>query len=222
MKAWKSLYTLMFVLLASLTAGLLPAASVQAITYNVPSGQTTLDFSPQFFNLIPALGADVARIKPAKLKGNLNKQNLRAIFPITTGALDADGNEAQIIHEGGLTLATGSITVQLTAFSIDFDLFAVAGPIGADNRVMTALVVANGSLVGRLPVFNLGIDSVTGSVSGSTVKFNNIGVTMTQAAATVLNGIFNLPGPGGASFFEGFPIGTLNLKATGVQDLANL
>lgn len=222
MKASKSLYTLMFVLLASLTAGLLPAASVRAATYDVPSGQTTLDFSPQFFNLIPALGADVARIRPAKIKGNLNKQNLRAIFPITTGALDADGDKAQIGHEGGLTLATGNITVQLTAFSIDFDLSTVADAIGADNRVMTALVVANGSLVGRLPVFNLGIDSVTGSVSGSTVRFNDVTVTMTEQAATALNAIFNLPGQGGASFFEGFPIGTLNLKATGVQDLANL
>jgi hypothetical protein len=224
MKASKPLYTLIFVLLASLTAGLLPAASVRAATYDIPSGQTTLYFSPQFFNLIPALGADVTKIKPAKLKGNLNKQNLRAIFPIITGALDPDppGNKAQIIHEGGLTLATGNITVQFTAFSIDFDLSTVVDAIGADNRVLTALVVANGNLLGRLPVFNVSIDSITGSVNGSTVKFNNVGVTMTQQGATALNGIFNLPGPGGATFYEGFPIGTLNLKATGVKDLAKL
>jgi hypothetical protein len=224
MKTSKPLYTFMFVLLASLTVGLLPVASVRAVTYNVPSGQTTLNFSPQFFNLIPALGAEVTRIKPAKLKGNLNKQNLRAIFPITTGALDASGNKAQFIHEGGLTLATGNTTVQLTAFAIDFDLFFDGDAIGTDNRanrIITALIIANGNLLGRLPVFNIDVDSVTSSVSGSTIRFDNVAVTMTQVTATALNEIFNLPGEGGAAFFEGFPVGTLNLRANNVQDLAN-
>jgi hypothetical protein len=222
MNASKTLLTPLFILLVSLAAGILPA-TVQATTYNIPSGQTTVAFSPQFFNLIPALGAKVSKINPAKTKGSLNKQNLRAIFPIATGALDASSDRVQIGHKGGLTLSTGSnTTVQFVGFSIDFRIPGGSDAALAGNRVMTALVVVNGSIVGRLPVFNLGIDSVASSVSGSTIKINDVALTLTQEAADALNTLFNLPGPSGGSFFGGFPVGTANIKATSVKDLAKM
>jgi hypothetical protein len=217
MKATKSSYTFLVIILAWLTASLFPATAVQATTYNIPSGQTTVTFSPQFFNLIPALGATASKISPAKTKGSLNKQNLRAIFPIATGALDNTGNRAQIGHKGGLTLTTGTnVKVQFTGFSLDFGL-----PTNS-TRVMTALIVVNGSIVGRLPVFILGTNDIAGSVKGKTATLNNVPLTMSKQAADALNIIFGLPGPGGGRFYEGFPAGTLNLKATGLKDLAKM
>lgn len=222
MKASKTLLTPLFILLVSLTIGVLPAA-VHATTYNIPSGKTTVAFSPQFFNLIPALGAEASRISPAKTKGSLNKQNLRAIFPIATGAIDTSNNRAQIGHRGGLTLSTGNgITVQFIGFTLDFDIPGDSIVTLADNRAMTALVVVNGRIVGRLPVFNLGIDSLTDSVSGSTANLNGVALTLTREAADALNTIFGLPGQSGGSFFEGFPAGTMNLRATNVRDLARM
>jgi hypothetical protein len=217
MQARNPSYILFLILLAALTAGLFPAAAVQATTYNIPSGQTTVAFSPQFFNLLPTLGAKVSKISPAKTKGSLNKQNLQAVFPITIGAVDTASNIAQIGHRGGLTLMTNNNDkVQFSAFSIDFAL----PPSTA--RVMTALIVVNGAIVGRVPVFNLGTSEVASSIKGSTITLNNVALTMTKEAADALNTLFNLPGQGGGSFYEGFPTGTANLKGTGAKNITKM
>lgn len=222
MKASKALITPLFGLLLSFLAGLLPA-TVQAATYNIPAGQTTVAFSPQFFNLIPALGAEAKRIPPARTKGSLNKQNLRIIFPIATGAIDTSGDKAQIGHRGGLTLSTGNdIVVQFTGFSLDFEIPGDSLATFAENRVLTALVVVNGRIVGRLPVFNLGAAGVTDWVAGSTVNIEGVALALTQEAADALNTIFGLPGQSGGEFYEGFPAGTMSIKATGVRDLARM
>ena len=216
MKAARPLNTFLIVPLLLIAIGLFPARPVYAATYTIGSGQTTVAFPPQFFDLIPALGAATGKISPAKTKGSLDKQNLRAIFPITAGALDSTDSRAQIGHGGGLPLlASSCVKVQFLNFSIDFGLTTA-------TLTMTSLIVVNGNIVGRLPVFNIGTGDISSSVKGTTATWNNVPLTMTKQGADALNTIFKLPGTGGGRFYGGFPIGTLELKAKSLKNLANM
>lgn len=218
MKVRPSLTSLRAVLVIALATGFLGIGSPQAAAYYVPRGNTTLAFAPQFFNLFPALGADLTDIRPGRLRGTLNAQNLRALFPVTTGLLDNVASVAEIEHSGGLTIRTGSgLIVQLTAVTLQFDL-----PPARSGRVLSALLAVNGEIFGRFPIFNMEATGLGGTVKAGRLRLRNVPVTLTEQAANLFNQIFGLPGPSGGRFFAGQMAGTVTVHGQNLRGVTRL
>jgi hypothetical protein len=178
---------------ASLLLPLSPANA--APTETIRAGTTTVVLSQDFLGALQKLGISPAPIAPGRLVVSKAK-GVRAAFPITTGAVDLGGPKAEIAHVGGLTLTKGSTRVELSSFIID---------LTGGTPVLTGLVVANDSLVARIPLFNLALPA--NALAGTTedfLKASNVAVTLNAAAADALNGAFSAPG----AFPANFPIGT--------------
>ena len=152
--------------------------------------------APQF---VGALGS--LRIAPSKvLPGTLHQRI--AFFPITGGRLDAANAKGEVPHAGGLTLTRGSTQVVITDFIID----TTSAP------KLTGIVTANGSIVGRIPLFNLALPQLVLPLQlppgPETLLIEGNRVTLTAEAATALNGAF-----GTTAFTPGFYIGIASVYA---------
>lgn len=187
---------------AALGASLLVPLSVAtaAPTETVRAGTTTVVLSPDFLGALQKLGISPTAIGPGRLVTSKGK-GVRASFPVTTGAVDLGGPKAEIAHVGGLILTKGSTRVELSSFIID---------LTGDTPVLTGLVVANDSVVGRIPLFNLNLPRT--ALNGTTedfLKVSHVAVTLNATAAGALNGAFAAP----AAFPAEFPIGTAFVRA---------
>jgi hypothetical protein len=78
--------------------------------------------------------------------------------------------------------------------------------------LLTGLVVANGAVVGRIPLFSLrlpsGFTPPIRPASGIFVELGNTAVELSADAATALNGVFGV-----SAFRQGFGIGTATVRA---------
>ena len=162
-------------------------------TKTVEAGRTSVELSSGFVGALQSLGVTPGTIEPTKLRDG------KVTFPVTGGALDLKTLKGEIIHSGGLTLTAGNTQVRLQAFIID-----TTGPA----PVLTGLVVLNGGLLARVPLFDI-------SLSGSSIKLDQddltvrgVGLTLDKAAAGALNQIFGV-----SAFQAGFPIGTAKVTA---------
>jgi hypothetical protein len=178
-------------LLAALLASVLPLAA--APTAGIKAGATTVTPASSFLEAATSLGVQVAPLKGRVLR-----------FPITGGTSDLANARGEIHHSGGLSLTAGSTVVQLRDFTID----TTATP------VLTGMVVANGSVVGRVPLFKVGLPSLTLPLEPKQQRLLIPGATLslTAEAATALNGAFGV-----SAFTENFAIGTADVAANGVK-----
>ena len=163
------------------------------------TGTTSVELSPGFINALTSLNIAPGRVFPAGLRGD------RATFPITDGTLDRQTLRGEIVHNGGLTLTRGTTQVKLKSFIID-----TTGP----GIVLTGLVSANGSVVGRIPLFDLQLPS-TGSSSFrfEIVSLSGVVVNLRPEAANALNQVFNT-----TAFVPGFNIGTARVRGFGYSE----
>jgi len=185
-------------IVASATFSMFPMAEVLAQpTETTQSGTTAVKLSPDFLNAITSLKVAAGAISPGKLSAN--SKGVKASFPITTGAADLGTLKAEISHKGGLSLSAGKIRVELTSFVID---------LAGNQPVLTGLVTANDSLVGRVPLFDLNIPRSGVRVNDDILKVSDVEVTLTEEAATALNSLFGVN-----KFTEGLVIGTANVRA---------
>ena len=158
---------------------------------------TTVVLSSDFTGALSTLGISASAAFP----GRIQMRN-RAVFPITTGTLDAATLRGEISHAGGLVLTKNATRVRLESFVID--------TTGAGGIVLTGLVSANGTVVGRIPLFNLALPSAgDGLVDVTVVRLNDIAVTLRPEAAAALNGAFST-----TAFVAGFDIGTASVFGT--------
>ncbi len=160
-------------------------------TDTVEGGRTTVILAESFVSALSSLGVTPGTVSPTELRG------VKVNFPITGGAIDLDTGSGQILHSGGLTLTAGNTEVKLQSFIIDST---------NSQPIITGLVVVNGKLVGRLPLFNLtppsGI-SLPLTPRYGVLESKGIGVTLTATAATALNEVFGITALAG-----GLEIGT--------------
>ncbi len=82
-------------------------------TVTLSGGSSTLNFSPQFFNLFSALGASLEKYGKATFKGSLNKQDLRIKFPLAAATLNPSRRVIpdpfyDFQHQGGLLMTRDS------------------------------------------------------------------------------------------------------------------
>jgi hypothetical protein len=158
------------------------------------AGTTSVNLSSEFAEALGTLQISPSSAFPGRLVRG------RATFPITTSTLDSDTLRGEISHAGGLILRRGSTIVRLESFVID--------TTGAGGIVLTGLVSANGSVVGRIPLFDL---ALPGSFLGdpTLIRLDGVSVTLRPEAAGALNAVFET-----TAFTAGFNIGTASVTAT--------
>lgn len=181
--------------LAALPLALLLAASAAPLaaapTVNTRLGDTRVTLSPQFTGALQSLQVSVSTVFPTRLRGGV------VDFPIPAGEIDLQSLRGEIVHDGGLNLRAGATTVTLSSFVIDTT---------GSAPVLTGLVKANDSVVGRLPLFDLALNrapSVRDLGAIDQLDIENVALTLNADAAAALNGAFNV-----SAFRAGIPIGT--------------
>jgi hypothetical protein len=178
------------------TVGLsLPALAAPSADF--VGGKTAVTLSSDFVNALTTLKVTPGTVGSGQLKRGV------AAFPIVSGAGDLGTVKLEVNHRGGLSLSAGQTIVELTDYSIT----------NLDGKpVLTGLVKANDSLVGRIPLFDLALTSgpKTQAIHGITViELSGVKVTLSKTAATALNGVFQV-----TAFKEGLNIGTAKVSGT--------
>ena len=168
-----------------------PSPTPQATTRIPEAGKTEVRLSNEFVGALSLAGVDPGAVRP----GRLTRRGV-ASFPITTGAIQE--LKAEIDHSGGLSLSAGSVRLVLGSFIIE-----TVKP----EQVMTGLIIANGNLIGRAPLFNVITSDAETDSSGKKLSIRNIHLTLTQQAADVLNHFFGV-----SAFSVNFPIGTATVR----------
>jgi hypothetical protein len=117
-----------------------------------------------------------------------------AKFPITVGLANLSQPKVEIGHLGGLSLTAGKTVVHLLNFEIE---------VVDSTPVITGIVTVNGSIVDRLPLFNITAIGNIYQPYKEALSIQDVTLTLTSGAATALNGVF-----GTTALSGGFSIGT--------------
>jgi hypothetical protein len=169
-----------------------PAAQAQK-TETIQGGFTQVTFASGLGTTLTGLGVTVAPVGSAEhRKGVFN-------FASTTGAIDLDTGLFEILHTGGLAFTAGTNKVEFLNLLVD---------TSSGSTVVSGLVVANGTLVGRTPLFDLTLPTPALPLvpDRSVLQIEGIGIALDPAAATELNTALSTTG-----FTSGLDIGTANL-----------
>jgi hypothetical protein len=181
---------------AMLAASALASTNALAqATVQVGAGVTSVALSSVFTGALTSLGVTPSPLAPATLTG------ATANFPVTGGAVDADTAKGEIDHSGGLILTAGSTVVTLSNFDITYS--------GGSHAVLSGIVTANGTLLGRYALFNVAAGATLPLTpkNGFYVYVPNANLTLSATAAGLLNGAFNV-----TAFTAGIPIGTADVS----------
>ncbi len=165
--------------------------TMAAPSAQIYSGYTLVELLPGFTDALASLQIAPSKNLPATLYQRI------AYFPIVGGRLDAATARGEVPHSGGMTLTRGETQVIISDFVID---------TAATSPRLTGIVTANGSIVGRIPLFNLALPPLTLPLQlppgPETLLIEGSRVTLTKEAAAALNGVFST-----SAFIEGFNIG---------------
>lgn len=191
-------------------------------TVTLKSGKTTLNFAPQFFNIFPALGATLNDYGKSNFKGNLNKQNLRIKFPMTSATLnpsrpDYPNGFINIEHKGGLLMenpGTGmNVILNSPGLHASDNCWASAQCVG-----MNAVVVKNGTVIGNVPNIAQNtymLDSFP--IKNGGIKLKNLSMALTKQGANLMNEFFGLKPGDSLLLKEGSAFGTFDVSGKGVK-----
>lgn len=166
-----------------------------APTVNTIGGDTRVTLSSTFLGALNTLGVTASPSFPASIR------NGNARFPIPTGEIDATSYKGEIVHDGGLNLRAGALTVNISSFVIDTT---------GSAPVLTGLAKVNDSLVGRITLFDLALGAAPQVQSYGrygTLRINDVAVTLNAEAAATLNDVFGV-----TAFTAGIPIGTARVN----------
>ncbi|HMQ02347.1 MAG TPA: hypothetical protein PKD26_00325 [Pyrinomonadaceae bacterium] len=167
------------------------AAFGNQITFT--GGATGVRFSSGFLGAAASLGLTVSPISAAGVRGGANVS-----FPITWGTVDGATLRGEIMHSRFLQFEKGSAAVKIEGFIID-----TTGP----QPLINGLASANGSVIGRIPLFDLDLSNATISQAGSVLQISGVRITLRSEAAGALNSVFSTN-----AFVEGFDIGTATVS----------
>jgi hypothetical protein len=177
--------------LVALAAALSAASLSAAPTVNTRFGDTRVTLSAEFTGALASLQVTPSTVFPTRLRSGV------VDFPITAGEIDLQSLKGEVVHDGGLNLRAGSTTVTLSSFVIDTT---------GSAPVLTGLVKANDSVVGRLPLFDITLNrapSVQERGAFDVLGIENASLALNAEAAAALNGAFNVN-----AFSAAIPIGT--------------
>jgi hypothetical protein len=174
---------------------MLTVPSVSAQTSDtIEGGRTTIWLSSTFVDAVGSLGVTPGTVSPASLSNGV------VDLPVSSGVVELGNARAQILHSGGLTVTSGKTVVALDSFIIDTT---------GSMPVITGLVVADGTLLGRVTLFDLtapsGLTLPLDPHNGE-LTLDSVGVTLDASAASALNSVFH-----NTFFAKGLEIGTANV-----------
>ncbi len=177
-----------FGLAAALVAASFLPMVAKAQTVSLAGGETQVVLASSFVSALGSLGVTPGSVGLAHLYKGV------ATFPITVGLANLSQPKAEIGHLGGLSLTAGKTVVNLLNFEIE---------VVDSTPVITGIVTVNGSIVDRLPLFNItGIGNIYQPYKEA-LSIQGVTLTLTSGAATALNGVF-----GTTALTGGFNIGT--------------
>lgn len=165
--------------------------SAAAPTARMASGVTTVELNDAFTGAIDGSAVTVGSVVPGVVVDRY------AVLPVVGGGFDLGTAQGEILHAGGLSIsaANGSLIFQ------DFILST------ADAPILSGLVVLNGAVVGRFPLFELAFPAdfelPVSLAADGTLSLTGLEVSLTAQAATALNRVFAV-----TTFHEHFVIGT--------------
>jgi hypothetical protein len=158
-----------------------PLAANADVTTPALGGETTVQLGSSFVSALTSLHVVPGAVGPGRI------YELRgatyAAFPITTGAIDIRATRLEVDHSGGLSLTAGDTVVTLSAFIIQADPKA--------ESVLTGIVTVNGTLVGRIPLFDLSIGKAKVWVQNRFTDIDNVTLKLSATAAEALGGAFH-------------------------------
>jgi hypothetical protein len=153
--------------------------------------RTDVAIAAGFTAALTSLGVTVEPLRGSRIISGQGQ------FPVIAAEVDLASAAAEIIHSGGLKLSAGSTVVELSLFTIDT----------TSTPVLTGLVKANGSIVGRIPLFDIQLPALTLPLSsGRKLTIPNAVLTLSNEAAAALNSVFGV-----SAFVEGFEIGVAHV-----------
>jgi hypothetical protein len=169
----------------------LSSTVMAAPTIKYKSRRTDVALAAGFTSALSTLGVTVAPLRGSKIVSGQGQ------FPIIAAEVDLATAGAEIIHSGGLKLSAGATEVELSLFTIDT----------TSTPVLTGLVKANGSIVGRIPLFDIQLPSLSLPLPASRVlTIPDAALTLSNEAAAALNSVFGV-----TAFAEGFSIGVAHV-----------
>ena len=187
----------------------------------VSNGKTTLTFSPQFFNLFPALGASLGGYGKAKFQGTLNKQDQRITFPVASGTLNSYRPGSipfyDFDHQGGLTMNRGDGTLDVIFNNPSLRASSDCLTPSSQCLELGATLIVNGTVYMSISNFAQSANLPGFQLKGSDVKIDNVQLYLTQAGASAMNAFFKLSEGGDIFFQKWYEFGNLNLKGTGYK-----
>lgn len=189
-------------LILALTMGanvLLVSPATAAPTVVFYGSRTSVALSSELVTALTSLKVTPSAVFPGFLRQGV------ATFPISTGEIDVANAKGEVLHYGGLRLATTNTQVELTQFAIDTSV--------ASGATLTGLVKVGGSVVGRIPLFSVTLPSVQLPLPRTrTLVLSDVALTLTDTAAQALNASFGV-----TAFTAGIPVGKATMIATGVH-----
>jgi hypothetical protein len=161
-------------------------------TETIEGGRTTITFASEIIPALGSLGITLGTVNPSELDNGV------ATFPVVGGAIDLDTGVGQVFNSGGLTLTSGNTQIVLQSFMLD---------TASGLPVITGLVSVNGSVVGRVPIFDLQMDDglalpLTPQKIGQ-LSLDGVNLSLDSAAANAINNALN-----GSAVSGGIEIGS--------------
>lgn len=171
-------------------------ASHAQSTSTIEYGRSMLHFDPSFTGGVASLGAQLGGVGFSSLDttGTI-------VFPVVNGAVDLQSSQGEVSHLGGISVLAAGLQLRLQNLVLD--------TTGAP--VLTAILVVNNKLYGRIPLFNLTPPAGTSLPLTTTLgvlQINGFGVTFNATGAAIINKIF-----GNNAIPVGMLVGTLDLYA---------
>ena len=188
-----------FIIVSSLVSGGVYASTL----LQVKNGQTVVrlsDMLPDAFD-----DCDLVRIKPAVIRGNGT-----LAFRVVGGALDPNDMVGEVDHSGGVRFECGPMEDESSVSIENLTLDLLNGDPGSGegepenlegdpesgDPAITAIVTANGTVVGRVPFFIPGGDQLRVETSkGGWVKILNADLVLHPTAIKILNDALELSLP---------------------------
>ena len=159
------------------------------LTLNGENTVLTLDGA-----VVSALQAKKVKVVPIEPAGPGGPAGVQ--FPITGGQVNSETLAGSIEHSGGLRFSIGRKTLEVTDFVADTESGVLSATAGA----------------AEIPLLTLDFASLKKATKGGAIVASGIGVGLTPAAASAMNGIL------GVKFFKkGLALGELTVTATAVS-----
>ncbi|HMD57167.1 MAG TPA: hypothetical protein VKG82_06815 [Solirubrobacteraceae bacterium] len=157
---------------SSTATGSTSSAVAASAPVAVVGKSTTVTLNPATVQLLSQNGITITAVAPAKATKVL-------VFPVTGGHISVTTFAGSIEQSGGITLAHGGRSVQLTNFVLN-----------TESKQITAVV---GGM--RVPIFDLNLAAIRrASGPNGTLLASDIKLVVTEEAASSLDGLLGVTG----------------------------